>query len=622
MKKQLTLLKLSLITVSLLLIISCKKGEENFSPSSPTINTIIPQNNYTPPAVTFKAPVQGFVVDADGNTISGAEVKTGNKTATTDINGYFRIENADFTGDFCYIKATKNGFFTASTTVHGVEGKSYAANLVLTQPEQTKTFNTANGASINLQNGAKIELPANGYVTSANTTYTGNVTAWVKHINPEADNYGDLIPGGDLRAYDAAGNDRILYSFGMLNIELHDDRGNLLQLAEGKEATLTIPVGTSQQAEAPNTIPLWYFDEYKGVWIEEGEAILQGNTYTGKVSHFTPWNCDKPFPPSIITGKVVDGKGEPINTALVWAGGKKITTTADGRFKVLVIANEEEKLDLINVENEERIGIDKMVTASGEGQTLDVGALTMPDASKVTAVVKKCDGSAFNGYAVLDYENGFKRRVLVDNSTLAFTTFSTGKQVRLAIYSSDKKSYTEKTITLPATNDEVKTLGEIKVCDDTEGLAFFEFTYIEAGKAPVHIKEIIPLHAEFIYFKSQEPSSTTTNIQFSDGLHGSSDRTYFFAIAFGEKRAGKFTLSNATVPDSEGLLSYRLIDKTTGNTTYNITSYSVEMNMDNYGEVGETITGKFAGYARVLASPQRDVTIKNGSFRVVRVPDK
>lgn len=621
MKIQLALTKLALIVV-LLLISNCKRGEDSLSPSSPTINTSIPQNNYTPPAITFSAAVQGFVIDKQGNEVDNATVKAGNKTTTTDINGYFRIEKADFTGDFCYIKATKQGFFTSSTTVHGKAGKEYAAELVMQPLNTLATFPSTQSKTVTIQGGGMVALPANGYITSTGATYTGNVSVASVHINPEADNFSSLIPGGDLRAFDANGNDRVLYSYGMLNVELRDDAGNLLQLGNNKKATLTFPVAPSQQGTAPSTIPLWYFDEYKGIWIEEGKATIQGSTYVGEVSHFTPWNCDKPFPPSIITGKVVDGKGEPINTALVLVGGKKITTTGDGRFRALVLANEEERLDLINIESGEKIGVDRTVTALGEGQTLDLGNFIMPDASKVTAVVKKCDGSVFNGYAVLDYLNGFKRKLLINNSTLDFIAFSTGKQVRLAIYSSDKKSYTEKTITLPATNDEVKTLGEIKVCDGTEGLTFLEFIYIEAGKAPIHIKEIIPLHSEFIYFKSQEPNSKLTNIQFSDGLPGSQNRTYFFAIALNEKRAGKFTLANATIPNSEGLLSYRLIDKTSGATTYNITSYSVEMHLDNYGEVGETITGKFDGYARVLASPQRDVTIKNGSFRITRVPDK
>lgn len=612
MKKVITISKIIFLLLILVSNISCNRKEEGFEPDKTATNTLIPQNNYTPPSVTFKATVQGFVVDESGNSISGAEIKTGNKTTTTDVNGYFRIENADFTGDFCYIKATKAGYFTASTTIHGDAGKEYAANLVLTQPEQTTTFNAANATSITLQNGGKIELPANGYVTAANQSYTGNVTAVIKHINPEADNFGDLIPGGDLRAYNANGEDRILYSFGMLNVELHDDKGGLLQLAAGKEATLTFPVATSQQSKAPSTMPLWYFDEYKGIWIEEGEAKLQGNSYVGKVKHFTPWNVDKPFPPSIITGKVIDGKGEPVNTALVWAGGKRVVTTNEGTFKISVIANEEEKIDLINVESGERMGINKTVMALGEEQTLDIGNLVVPNTAKVTANVKKCDGSIFSGYAVLDYENGLKRKVLIDNSILSFTTFAMGKQVRLSIYSSDKKSYSEKTITLPATNDEVKVLSEIKVCDNTDNLDFFEFTYIEEGKDPVHIKEIIPIHAEFIYF-----NNNGTNIQFADGLNGDPTRTYFFVIAFAEKRAGLHRLSNAQDTNFKGLFSYRLI-----NTNYNITSYDVEMNLDNYGDVGEMITGTFAGDARVLASPQRNVTIKDGKFRVKRVADK
>jgi hypothetical protein len=55
-----------------------------------------------------------------------------------------------------------------------------------------------------------------------------------------------------------------------------------------------MPVDASLMSMAPTTIPLWYFDEAKGYWIEEGEANLAGNYYIGTVKHFSFWNCDIP----------------------------------------------------------------------------------------------------------------------------------------------------------------------------------------------------------------------------------------------------------------------------------------------------------------------------------------
>jgi hypothetical protein len=35
---------------------------------------------------------------------------------------------------------------------------------------------------------------------------------------------------------------------------------------------------------------LWSFDEAKGLWKEEGQAIKTGSNYVGDVSHFSFWN--------------------------------------------------------------------------------------------------------------------------------------------------------------------------------------------------------------------------------------------------------------------------------------------------------------------------------------------
>ena len=67
--------------------------------------------------------------------------------------------------------------------------------------------------------------------------------------------------------------------------------GEKLQIASGKTATITIPIPSAMQANAPASIPLWYFDETKGIWKEEGSATKQGNNYVGTVAHFSFWTA-------------------------------------------------------------------------------------------------------------------------------------------------------------------------------------------------------------------------------------------------------------------------------------------------------------------------------------------
>lgn len=133
-------------------------------------------------------------------------------------------------------------------------------------------------------------------------------------------------------------------SFGFINIEIYNGTEKL-QIATGKQATLTAPIPSSVQGKAPATMPLWYYDEQKGEWIEEGSANRTGNNYSGKVSHFTSWNFDIPAQTSYLTGKVVDSAGNAISCARIFASGTNcygnscVSTSDDGTFKVPVMAN-------------------------------------------------------------------------------------------------------------------------------------------------------------------------------------------------------------------------------------------------------------------------------------------
>ena len=66
-------------------------------------------------------------------------------------------------------------------------------------------------------------------------------------------------------------------------------------------------------AGAPNEIPLWYFDEDNGYWIEEGSATLQGTKYVGTVSHFSFWNYDIPTEYVNICLNIFDTNSNPLN---------------------------------------------------------------------------------------------------------------------------------------------------------------------------------------------------------------------------------------------------------------------------------------------------------------------
>jgi len=109
---------------------------------------------------------------------------------------------------------------------------------------------------------------------------------------------------GDLSGINFQGNLVTLRTMGMIQVELIAEDGSELNIVPQLPATLRFPIPEEVRSAALPTIPLWSYDENGGVWVEEGEAFLNGNFYEGEVTHFSSWNVDFFMDPIEITGVV------------------------------------------------------------------------------------------------------------------------------------------------------------------------------------------------------------------------------------------------------------------------------------------------------------------------------
>ena len=273
------------MVVSLLVFIACNK-------SSSADNGTGANNNNIPPEQTVTASIQGRVLDENGVPVQGAAVSSGVATTTTDVNGVFSFSQISMSSRFGFVKVTKQGYFTGSRSIITNGGASNYISIQLIPRSSKGSFPASTGGKIVVQPGDSAVFPAAAVVNAAtNATYTGNVNIYATYLDPTAPNLYKNMPG-DLRGIGTDGKETALQSFGMLAIEMQGDAGEKLQLAAGKKATLTWAIPDSLQAAAPSTIPLWYFNDSTGRWIEEGTAIRVGNSYVGQVAHFSWWNCD------------------------------------------------------------------------------------------------------------------------------------------------------------------------------------------------------------------------------------------------------------------------------------------------------------------------------------------
>jgi uncharacterized protein (TIGR02145 family) len=260
--------------------------------------------------------VMGVVTGPTGAPEMNAIVRSpyGGEETRTDPNGVFFLNNILVYDKLGYITITKPGFHQGSRSFLPLETGSNRVNVQLLPMTQSGTFSAASGGTV-ISGLLQLTFPANGIIRSNGQPYAGNVKVYAVALNPTSTSMFDQMPGELLGGL----NDslRLLRSFGMANIELRDPSMNELQLATGVSATLTFNIPNALQAEAPETIDWWSFDETLGYWKHEGEAQKQNNKYIGLASHFSWWNCDVPQNFNDFQGSVNTSGGIPISNAQI-----------------------------------------------------------------------------------------------------------------------------------------------------------------------------------------------------------------------------------------------------------------------------------------------------------------
>ena len=307
---------------------------------------------------------------------------------------------------------------------------------------------------------------------------------------------------GDFQATRTDGSEAFLTSFGVLQVELYSEEGRKLQLAENSEAILTIPVPLSMQQEAPQTIPLWYFDLEEGIWIEDGQAQLQGNTYKGSVSHFTPWNADLPQDWIRIAGRVTcnsldhnNAQIQPLSGLLVTIEQMTIRTDPDGGFETFAPAGREFTVH-IKPSGNHGIGLEQPITfgpfpAQSSQDLSDIVVDPCPAIIKGTIV--GCDNLPIGGIIRTTFNKGLQLITATNDGEFAI---SVAPDRAIIIQVIAVNGGFSSLIDIPATPaNTVFDIGDVDLCtdkddDDKEGgddnnnelLEFFDVPDIGIGK--------------------------------------------------------------------------------------------------------------------------------------------
>ena len=564
---------LTIIFATSSILISCKKNsvDEQYIE---IVKPVIP--DFT---TKINAGVSGFITDENGNAAAGASIKGGTVTVVADKFGYFKISSAAFAKSAGFVQVSKGGYFTGYRTFVPIEGKETFIRLQLISKINTGNIDAAAGGTVTTTDGAKIILPANAVVTAANNSaYTGAINVAAHWLNPAEEQKTQLTMPGDLTGVDSAGHLNVLVTYGMLAVELTGSAGELLQIATGKKASLHFPIPSSVAGTAPSSIPLWYFDESKGVWKQEGRALKNGNNYEGDVSHFSFWNCDVGFPLVNFSVQLLDQNLNPIVNALVFIlpetqniGGRYEYTNSEGFVKGQIIANINLVMKLEEVCNQ-NIFIKNITTTNSD---LDLGSIkvTLPlNISTFKGQVNKCNGSPLiNGYIIItgaDYLNA----ITINNGQFSSTRIICPDQaIQFFAIDADasQQSSPQNIIPISGIND----LGTLTACDPIES-EFITYT-IDGATTSLTLPQ-------YLFGGRFDFTQDSTTIDAVNLLNPGTGNEVWFRFG-GPTTAGSYALANNFF-------------RTSLSGGYQFTT-PVNAVITTYGLIGNFITGSFSGTA-------------------------
>lgn len=250
-------------------------------------------------------PVSVRVYDNQGASIVGATVSVAGQSALTDeAGGAYVRPTQPVPSPVALVE--KEGFITQSVLVPDA-GAAERGVVVRLKPKGSpltvSSIEQAQTVVIETNLSPKVALPAQAFVNTQGEAVTGEVTARIAQW--------DITNAADMRAFLGqaradGGNGQVvsLVSFGMMSIEF-EQGGKKLQLAPGKKAEISMDLPITSEVDGReikvgDKIPLWHFDEARGLWVNEGEGevVASATSWTGLgvkalVGHFSSWNWDR-----------------------------------------------------------------------------------------------------------------------------------------------------------------------------------------------------------------------------------------------------------------------------------------------------------------------------------------
>ncbi|MFA5509992.1 MAG: carboxypeptidase-like regulatory domain-containing protein [Candidatus Cloacimonadaceae bacterium] len=363
--------KIALLLMALLLLTACPEKK----PTKPDV-------------VIDTGTIAGRVLGDERAALEGVTVSVGTNSTLTDSEGQFILPGVEV-GSHVLVNFAKEGYIGNQKNAVVSKGRTSYLENSLRSPI-TRTFASTIGSE--LKEGVNtITIPADAFVKPDGSSFIGNVLAEYRFYDPT-----QLV---DLNAFPGTysgiredGTETPFESYGFFYASFYsaDNPDIHLQLADGKKAGIHAKIPESLLDNAPDTMPLWHYDEEKGKWYEEGFGTKEEEFYDGEVSHFSFWNYDAPITiddQATLTGRVIYGDSTPAAGANVLAMGVSYSgyttayTNGNGEFSIVVKASSQVQITAYS--GVHTSGYGDPIDTPASGGTLNLDALVIENISFV-----------------------------------------------------------------------------------------------------------------------------------------------------------------------------------------------------------------------------------------------
>ena len=460
-------------------LFSC--AEDDFGSSIPEPEIINQQDDASFQIANFGETViadfSGLVRDESGNGVLGAQVKIGGTITETDSNGVFVIQDATVFEHFAFLKVSKDGYISGSRAL--IPDVNTANDIQVTLLEKNIVATVLAGESSTAILGESSVSFTGDFIDENNNPYTGQVEVSMHYLKPNQRETFEQMPGM-LFAQGLNNEAQSLETYGMVAINLFSPNGDLLNIAEDSPATIEFPVDNTQIGVAPESIPLWFFDENVGYWKQQGEAVKVGDKYIGEVTHFTWWNCDLPidYIEACLTLQDENGALAGVSIQIIRNETGQIIfegiANQDGNECGLFPAGEEVTLKVFGTGD---CADEEIYEAQLGPYNTDTSiAVTVPtgtiDQTTLIGTVTNCDGMPLeNGVGLLVNSSGQAIGIpfTIENGVLDYTfVYCTETSYEIIIIDTDQN---EDTGPLPVSiTSEMTNLGTLSTCEQQGGV--------------------------------------------------------------------------------------------------------------------------------------------------------